>query len=239
MRSLAVILFLFLPTLVSAAWHWDEDASHHVLIGDDPALTLPDGNFSMGGWIKLDDNNGDGYQYFIDWNFGNLPRTEWLFGEDGVGLNDGEFLIRVRDAGDDEAECVTTGSPAESTEWQHIMLIRRGAGVFTFYVNGVQDGTETDDTVDAVDAAANVYFGRRSDGAADRAFGGSMAEWAKWDRALDAGEHYALVAGFSPRLMPLELKWYMPMVRDYQELMVPLVLTNVGSTVSNHPSCLP
>ena len=143
------------------------------------------------------------------------------------------------DSDGDKAECMTTGSPAESTEWQHIMLIRRGAGVFTFYVNGVQDGTETDDTVDACNPADAMEFGRRDDANADRAYGGAMAEWAKWDYALTAAEHSALVEGFSPRLMPNGLKWYLPMVREYQELLVPLTGANYGSTVADHPSCLP
>ena len=238
MRSLVYIILLVFPAFVSAAWRFDEDITHRVSVAYNAAMDLPDSDFSMGGWIKLDDNDGASYQYFVSWGYGSSPRLLFFLAEDEAAGAD-QMWVRICDASGYQAECVTTGSPAESTEWQHVMVVRSGASVFTFYVNGVEDGTDTDDTVDVCNPNVPMEFGRQDDGGVGRAFGGCMAEWAKWDRALTAGERVALVQGFSPRLMPTELKWYIPMVGDYQELLVPLVVTNLGATLADHPRFLP
>jgi hypothetical protein len=62
-----------------------------------------------------------------------------------------------------------------------------------------------------------------------------MAEWAKWDRALTSDEIDALAKGFAPEFFKDSLAWYVPMIREYDERMVPLTVTNNSSTVTDHP----
>jgi hypothetical protein len=88
-----------------------------------------------------------------------------------------------------------------------------------------------------VNVSGNLYFGLRSDLDAARRLGGYMAEWAKWDRALDIHEIAALVAGMVPTNLPADLKWYCPMFDDFSEAVVPLTVTNSNATVDDgtHP----
>lgn len=225
------IVLLWLCGLALGAWHFDEDASHYVSVADNAALTLPDADFSIGGWIKLDDNTGAGYQYFVSWNYAGPANMLWDLGEVDSSSSD-KLIVRVIDADSDTAQLDAVGF-GSSTEWQHLLLVRSGT-TWTLYVDGVSAQSNTYADVDGCDPADALEFGRRDDGNADRAFGGALAEWAKWDRALNAAERSALVAGFSPACFPTALTWYLSMVRPAQELLVPLALTDNGLTVVPH-----
>ena len=63
------------------AWHFDE-VNDYVTLGDDAALTLPDGDWSLGGLVKLTDNTGSLYQYFLSWgSFAAAPSINIFFRE--------------------------------------------------------------------------------------------------------------------------------------------------------------
>jgi len=217
------------------AWHFDETSGHYVTFGDAAALTLPDGDWTIAGWIKLDDNTGSNYQYFLSWGgFGASPSLNWYFHEASVA-DPNVLKFFIEDASGDPGSTITsTGTPGTSTAWQHLAAVRSGNTV-TQYVNGVADGTFTNAAFGGVNVAASMYLGMRSDNDPDRRFGGSMAEWAKWDRALAVGERAALVAGFSPRMMPYNLKWHTRMLGGWDEWYGGLTVTNNNSTLADHP----
>lgn len=225
------------------AWHFDETTGHHVTLGDNAALTLPDADWTIGGWIKLDDNAGSAYQYFLSWGgFGANPSINWLVAEATEGAIPNKLRVLVEDSDGDAFGVAGTGvtsagTPGTSTLWQHLAVVRSGTAL-TQYVNGAADGTETDATVDAVDVADSLYLGMRSDNDGDRRFGGRMAEWAKWDRALSTDELTGLAAGYTPDHYPTPT-WQLRMWgADYSEMRVPLTVTNQGSTAADHPGGL-
>ena len=218
------------------AWSFDE-SNDDVQITDDPVLTLPDGNWAIAGWVKLDNNTGSLFQYFFSWGGASAsPSINLLFNE-ASAANPNELRFLIADSGGDQANGISTGTPGTSTAWQHI-IIQRAVSTYTQYVDGSADGSATNAAVGAIDVGTALYFGARSDEDADRRFGGDMAEWAKWDRVLTADEQAALATGFSPLFFPQELKWYLPMVRPYVEVREGLTVTNVGSTTGAHPAII-
>ncbi len=221
-------------------WHVDETSGHHVTIGDNAALTLPDGDWTMGGWIKLDDNTGNRYQYFLSWSgFSSDPSFQWFFHE-ALQADANKLSVRVRDADGDfygTGNVMSTGTPGTSTAWQHLAAVRSGS-TLTQYINGSADGSETDVSVNSCDATTAMYLGMRSDNDPNRRLGGAMAEWAKWDRALSTDELAALAAGWTPDQFPTPV-WQLRMWGDeYSEMRVPLTVTNNGSTAADHPGGL-
>jgi len=219
------------------AWSFDE-TDDDVQFTDNAALTLPDGDWTIAGWIKLDDNAGVKYQYFLSWGTVDAnPNLNWMFREHNCDAGDVDKLsCSCLDADGDGGATIfiiSAGTPGTSTVWQHLILQRSGDDI-TQYVNNVADGTVNDAAMDAVNVAGNLFLGSRSDQDADRRFGGDMAEWAKWDRALNASERAGLVKRYSPLFYP-GWKWYVPMIRAYQELIVPLTVTNDGSIAAPHP----
>ena len=181
----------------------------------------------------LDDNVGSYYQYFLSWGvvFAS-PSINWSVVETLQGVEGDNFKAFVHDGDGSALVLLSTGNQGLSTAWQHILIVRSGT-TLTQYIDGSADGTATDANHDATDVAAVMYIGIREDFQVDRRLGGSMAEWAKWDRALDASERAALVAGYAPPFFNPE--WYIPMVRTYQELNNALTITNNSSTVAAHP----
>jgi hypothetical protein len=218
------------------AWSFDE-TNDDVQLTDNAALSLPDADWTIAGWLKLDDNAGALFQYFLSWgNAGDTPSINWFFVEAGNGTDPGELKCWVEDADGDAYNAgaiVSSGTPGSSTAWQHLAVVRSG-NTLTQYVNGSADGTATNADVNGINVAANLYLGSRSDTDGDRYFGGDMCEWAKWDRALSAGELSGLAAGFTPDHFPTPA-WQLRMWGGkYSEMRVPLTVTNNGSTAGDH-----
>ncbi len=223
------------------AWHFDE-TNDEVQITDHAALTLPDADWTIAGWLKLDDNVGNIFQYFLSWGTTSAqPNINWFFPETDAGLDNDQLKLVMLDSDGDgfpAGAIVGASSPGLRTDWMHLAVVRTGAGVITQYIDGAADGTATDATFDAVNRAGNFHFGCRSDFSATRYFGGDLAEWAKWDRALSADELLGLAAGFTPDHYPTPA-WHVPMWgNQYHELRVPLTVTNDGSTAIDHPGGL-
>jgi len=205
------------------AWSFAGD-NDVVELTDHAALRLPDGNWTIAGWVKLD--AGATNQNVLSWGaMWATPNLQWYFQADNT------LKVASKDNDGTEVLFAGVGTPGTSTVWQHLILQRSGNTV-TQYVNNVADGAETDVLYDDVNVAANWRFGSRTGG--DRWLGGDLAEWAKWDRALNASERAGLAKGFSPLFYP-GWKWYVPMIRAYQESIVPLTVTNDGSVVAPHP----
>lgn len=222
-------------------WSFDE-TNDDVQITDNVALTFPDGDWTLSGWVKLDDNIGSFYQYFFSWGaFEGVPSINWFFIEASElpGPSGGLRFHLVDDDATSSGNITSTSTPGTRTDWIHLILQRSG-NTITQYIDNVADGDYTDAAFDGINVAENLFFGSRSDSDADRRLGGSMAEWAKWDRALNSSERAALVAGVSPWRFQDSLKWYVPMrigganglYADYGSSR--LTITNNGSTNANH-----
>jgi len=213
-------------------WRFDE-SDDDVQIDDHAALTLPDSDWAIAGWIKLTDSTGAGAQCFLSWGAaGADPSLSWRFYEEDHASLANKLVLRLDDADGDIAYRASAGTPGTSTVWMHLILQRSG-NTYTQYVNGVADGADTEVAVDAINVATNLFFGSFPNGV-DR-LGGDMAEWAKWDRALDATERGQLKDGVCP-IAIAGLVWWCPMISgEYSEIIVPLTVTNDGTVAATHP----
>lgn len=227
------------------AWHFDESANglanQFVTLGDNAALTFPDGDWSIVGWLKLDDNAGSDFQYFLSWgSFDANPSINVFIIEGAAGVDPNKLKVVADDADgdgwpDDGSALVSNGTPGTSTLWQHIAFVNNSDTLY-LYINGSEDvNVGASGTFNDINVAGSFYLGCRSDRQAARAFGGSMAEWGKWDRALSVDEIVGQFKGHIPEFYPKDLKWYLPMLRPYVEKRVPLTVTNSSSTVVAHP----
>jgi hypothetical protein len=84
----------------------------------------------------------------------------------------------------------------------------------------------------------NLILGTGSGGTynPDQPFNGRLAEVAVWDVALNADEITALARGYRPSLIrPDKLLWYIPLVREIQDVRSGLTITNAATAVAIHP----
>lgn len=241
MKRMTMILLLLLAGSARAGWLFNETNTYYVTLTDNAALSLPDGDWTISGWIKLTDNTGTALQYFLSWGmYGATPSFNWYITEASYATSDqrNELTLALFDVGGDGPGAVYgTTQPGTATTWRHFLLERSGYTV-TQYINGIPDGTWTVATFDGVDVAGNLYFGMRQDGDADRCFGGYLAEWAKWDRVLTQTEkeQVAGTGGYavtSPAdIAATSRAWYVPMYDDFNEDWGGLTVTNNGDNVT-------
>ncbi|MFA5262177.1 MAG: LamG domain-containing protein [Opitutaceae bacterium] len=211
-------------------------SSQYLYAADAAVLTLTP-RWSLGGWLKIASNAGNYFQYFLSWGTLNAANSlNWYFGEAGDATIPNKCRFAIRDATHDAVVVDTTGTPGTSTLWQHVLLVCAGE-TLTQYINGSADGTANQSGFGAVNDGNALYLGSRSYTPTDRMFKGSLAEWAKWDRALSAAEIAALVAGAKPGDVGTPV-WWLPMRDDKESDLGSLTTTLVGSPTwdsADHP----
>lgn len=231
---LAFLLFILGPCTAYSAWLFD-GTNDYVTLADNAALTLPDGDWTVAGWFKLTSTSwGGDDQNIIEQGNGAVPKFRLaLFSYDSVSVE--EIYVDIRD--DDGTTLLIDQDPGGNwtadTNWNHLVVQRSGTTI-TIYVNGSSIDSASVGSIDAINPSDTFYFGARG-GASSKWFNGTLAEWAKWDRALSAAERAALSAGFSPNCFP-GFSWFTPMVGGaYQELANGITTTNNGTVSASHP----
>ena len=165
------------------------------------------------------------------------PSINLFFNETSSATNADRLTLNVEDGDTTEVTIHSSTTPGTSTAWQHVAVIHDGTNI-TMYVDGSSVGSASASALGDVNVSGNWAFGSRVDTPTDRYLGGSLAEWAKWDRALNATELANLAAGNSPLLNSLGYAWHVPMWlgHPYEELIASLTVTNNGTIqiVDNH-----
>lgn len=187
-RTLALPLLILVVCLAAGpagAQFWQFDGStSYVTMGDgsSAAVTLPDSDWTIAGWVNLDAWTSHPNMVSMDNSTAN-PFSVYFY--NWVGITE------TRDARVNfgAVEGPTGGAEWPTTTWTHLTIVRSGtASSATIYV--YKDGSlyNTSSTSDwpGYDPDVAVNFGRRTD--ASRYLDGAMAYWAKWDRALTTGE---------------------------------------------------
>ncbi|MCK5602435.1 hypothetical protein KAR91_11210 [Candidatus Pacearchaeota archaeon] len=165
-------------------------------IADKAVLTIPDSNWSVGVYYKLDDNSGVAFQYPISsgafgaansWNLA-LCEDGWV---SGGGWVPGAWAWLANDGTDDATIAAETVQGGDGV-WRLIVVQRSGNTVSIHYcVPGsacTTEGITSDVTaLDAVDTG-NWNICRRTDADADRYWGGNILMWYKADKAFSTDE---------------------------------------------------
>lgn len=208
------------------AWLFDE-VNDDVRVADNAALSFPDGDWSLGGFLYTPDNTGSAFQYFYSHDSFQTDPSINIFIHEASAVNGGAIHVIIDN---DDVNIVSADSAIKIAEWQHLLFVRSGTTV-TMYQNNVSLGTDSL-SVES-NPAGSLFLGSRNDSNSDRFFGGRLAEWAKWNRALTTGERGALTAGYSPEFFR-DYIWYLSMIREYRESRG-LAVTNNGSVQGDHP----
>lgn len=186
------------------------------------AYDIPDADWTIAGWAKHAD--------------GSPATNETMY---NVGESQNGLIILVDASGNLDFDWFTTsnvqidgtGTDFSDTNWHHVVATRSGDD-YTIYVDNNSRGTSNNSAANTETTIDVNQFGIEffSDW-----WNGSLAEWAKWNRALNTQERQALADGASPLFFHNDLKWYAPMIREYIELLVGETVTNSGSTIGDHP----
>lgn len=137
----------------------------------------------------------------------------------------------------------TSGSNASLTTatfslatWHHAAARFAGAASRIAYLDGVA-GTENTTSRATGGALDTLIVGRGSGGTynSNAPFNGRIAEVAVWDVALNTAEIAALAKGYKPsQIRPDKLLWYLPLVREVQDVRSGLTFTNSATAVAVH-----
>jgi len=177
---LAIILILLLASLCFASWEFEEGAEY-VYLNDDAKLTLPNADFTVGGWFKLDDNTGTGSQGLVGWydGAGTSACVAFNIYEHSNGTSPDKLEVVLCNPTSSWNVFLSSTTPGTSTDWQHVLL-ERDAGMYRVYVNNVSVAYSNFGGYGAVDEDSVWKFGVN--------LGGYLAEWAKWDVALSSDQ---------------------------------------------------
>lgn len=130
---------------------------------------------------------------------------------------------------------------AKSTTGYTTNTWQSGAAIFTnstsrnAYLNAANGGSDA--TSQAFPSVDRTAIGAIFQSGATNYFQGDLCECAIWDAALTVAELTSLSKGFKPhRIRPQSLIFYAPLVRNVQDVVAGLALTNNNTaTASNHP----
>jgi concanavalin A-like lectin/glucanase superfamily protein len=235
MRKFLLILFLFCCSGLSvgnayAAFTFT-NSSNIVTLADNAALTIPNADWTIAGFFRSSSTTSpiSGGQRVFTWESStgeNFLGTLKASGGSGTSLNTIQIYSSYPSS---TFDFLIQPAYTSDTNW-HSYIAVRSSGTVTLYLDGTSIGTDT--LAFGWDEATTWKFGNRGDGA--RPFVGDLAEWAKWDRALNAAEIAGLAARFSPNCFP-GFTWFTPMIADYNEIKAGIVVTNSSSTITAHP----
>lgn len=217
------------------AFEFDGTTNEEISLADNDVFDLPDGDWTISGWFKLNSTSYPGHdpalisqRQFSSTH--NMAVRMYSYG--GTLIDEVYFLSKDNDGTTLLADGAGASNWTADTNWHNVIVSRSGTTV-TVYLDNSSIASKTEAAYDGVTPAADLMFGNRDPGS--KPFNGHLAEWAKWDRALDSSERQALADAHAPTFFRDSIMWYMPMRRQYQEILHGITVTNDGSVVSNHP----
>lgn len=208
------------------AWIFD-GVNDSVTMAANAAIEVPDADWTLGGFAQHGASSGVDGGYFEAFN----TTQDITFGTYG----NGKVFLHVQDDAGDSLYIESATTPMNNTTRHHIMVVRSGTS-YNIYVDNSSVASGTGANVDASTTLNTVRFGLYNDGA-NHYINATLSEWAKWNAALDSTQRGNLGSGYSPHYYATELKWHVPMRSgDYTEKIVPITVTNSGSTGTTHPT---
>lgn len=173
------------PTWNNDSIHFDAASSDHLEIPDNPSLTLPDSDWAIAGWIRIG-TQVNGFPYFMTWNTVAATPSIVYGIDDSAGTS---FFRVVDNDGTDSSSQFTSGTVANNTGWQHVVIQRSGQTITGYWDTVDQHNWSwTTPTFDEINYAGAWWFASRFNQPTTRAFVGDLGGWAKWNRALSPSE---------------------------------------------------
>jgi len=232
--SLVLLILSCLTSGVLAAASFNGSSSY-VSVADNPALDVPDNNWTVAGWVQVNSNAGTSWNSMLDWWNNVHPEMRFWIGEASHAAYANDLLAWMAD---DDTDATNVGDGTNNnafsgiTVWTHVAFRRSGA-TFATFKNGVQVDSLTNANFDGITLSTNLILGA-SEAGTTQFLNGNLAEWVSWHKALSNSDIAALAKGFAPNCLP-DFDWYVPLVRNYVELAQGAAVTNSGSTIAAHP----
>jgi hypothetical protein len=211
------------------SWVFD-GVDDRVTYDDNAALTLPNSDWTVAGWVKITSNAGTSANYMLSWgNFGAAPSLNFLVYEASHATAANRLELHPTTV----AYFPSDTGFGQSVIWQHVIL-ERSSGALSVYVDNVRFD-DTDNFGADINVAGSWFFGCRS--TLIQFFPGKLAEWAKWDRVLTATERGELAGGAFPEDYTTSLVWHSKMFDDFTEDIAGLTVTDTGAVTdsADHP----
>jgi hypothetical protein len=141
----------------------------------------------------------------------------------------GNMSMNARTTTNGEALVALPGT----NQWFNALGVFASTTSRTAYVNTTAGTPNTDSR--SITTEISIRIGWRGGGG--NTFTGQLAEFAIWNAALTVDEINSLAQGFKPpRIRPQSLLYYVPLVRDVQELRSGIAFTAVNTpVVFDHP----
>jgi len=177
------------------------ETDEYYTITDAADLTLPNADWTIGVYTKVNDNSGTAFQYLLsNGGFAAVNSFNLFMGESGQGANTGCWAFVFRDGDDGSGrnlDCDIVGTiPKHGADglWR-LVLIQRVTGSSEVqmwqYDEGdsiaVDVGSVSDANLSTVNGG-DWNIGRRTDGNADRYYGNLAGYVFKGDRSFTAAE---------------------------------------------------
>lgn len=228
-----ILLFIFSAQSFAAIVY--SGTAQYVSATGNAAMTIPDSDWTIAGWVKFSSRTGSGTDYITAVYGAEAYYGIWV--PQASAANANKLTFQIYEYADVDFNLIESGTSfASNTSATHVAA-RRSGTTFTIWVNGSQVGTSTNANVETVTigGGGTLYFGIDAD-ASTGPFHGNMWDWAKWDRALSSDEIATLAKGFSANCIPNSQKWFYPMGGPYgyyKEMLVPITVTNSSTTTSD------
>jgi hypothetical protein len=179
-----------------------DESNDYYVITDSTGMTLQDGDWCVGIWVRVTDNSGTQFQYNIsNGTVGGTNTFNMFLVEDSQGGgNEGTWNVRVDPGTGTEANIRTAVIGADSTWWLLICQRDDSADEIQLWsckyaATATKEATASDTTWASTVDGGDWHLGRRLDGDADRYYGGELGEFFKGDFALTQAEIESLANG--------------------------------------------
>ena len=232
-KALAILILCLLASPFSVQASWLFDATDTVTVADNANLTLPASEWTVAGWIKLDGTSTH-VRTPVSWGSGDQSFSIKIWTTIDYRVNSLKVFYTGWSA--DYEQWIMGGTPGDETDWVHITVCRDTSNLLRAYVyeDGVESALPEPPSLaswGACNASEDWTFGSTY-------FSGRIAEWAKWNRLLSAGERAALCSAGKPEEAsggaPV---WMFDGFNDYDAQLGSLTATNHGTTIdqTTHP----
>jgi|GEM_PF-6708528 len=209
---------------------WDYNGTSSVTtVADDPVFDLS-GDWSIGGWVKLDALDNDYAVPLAIGNFGATPSINIEFKS-----SDSELYAQCKSDTKPNVT-VTSGvnNPGDSREWQYILLEHDDtANTLTLYIDNIQVGQQTSVDFDSFTFGVNAIFGdSRSRSSAE--LDGTLRDWACWNNVLSSDDKEDLAAGmYAADTATNSPVWNLTMLAEYDTTPVTVGVEPSSLSVTN------
>jgi Concanavalin A-like lectin/glucanases superfamily len=229
-RLCALLLGAFLASPVHAAFNFN-GSDQSVNIADDAVLDNPDADWTYAFmWLMNATTGGQDRRFFSNTTaLGDNPGFAFY-----VSNSSGPGNVVARNNPDSGTDQITTSSAQEGNTtgvWRRVIVQHTG-NALTIFLDNTQIATSNVVAVASAGPAGGLYLGAFPGSVADG--NGALCDIAKWSRLLTADERAALNL-WSAKAFPQSQQFFIPAVREFIEIRVPLTLTNSSSTIVDCP----